>query len=203
MPRVSKLLFALIFVGLASAFLALLMPPQRSRANLRRSSCQSQLKSIGWAFGQYRADYDGRFPLAGTGLPAGTAWTKSLQPHWKWRIIFDCPEGGALAGSPSAVTDYFYNLRLSQQPIKSLSRPAFTILAAEGEPASADYACWDFSRCIGQTASGSVGAVPESARNRHLDGENIAFTDGHVKWYQRSRQVLKPHPGDGLSFALK
>lgn len=200
MQRLSATVLFGVLLGLCGVVATVFRPMvDHSPHRARRIGCQSNLKNIGLAFQQYRADYDETYPIAQAGLPGTAGWatagwtTAGLAPYLKRTSVLDCSENGALAGPPAAVTDYVYNLRLSGSPSRNLVRPVFTILLGEGEAGSADYACRDFSHCAGQTAAGPAGPIPEAARTRHLDGANMAFADGHVKWRPSRTQGVQPH----------
>ncbi|HEX8551936.1 MAG TPA: H-X9-DG-CTERM domain-containing protein [Abditibacteriaceae bacterium] len=148
------------------------------------------MKNLDLALKQYQQDAEQHFPqrvVRNTGREEGWAWR--LGPYIKDTAIFNCSleetQNDFDFGSPSH-TDYYFNSRLSNLPDSNLKFPAQTILLGEGEAASNDYACTDFSRCIGQNAEGAVGVVTQEAKLRHLKGANYAFADGHVKW-------IKPH----------
>ena len=108
-------------------------------------------------------------------------------------------------------SDYFYNSNLGPANalfIKKESQIEYASLVIQNGDAGAGRAtnfanCYNESSCGAPTDGGnyapggtaSHGGVPEgataqdssdSAMNRHLEGANYGFVDGHVKWYKQS-----------------
>lgn len=138
---------------------------------------------------------------------AGLGWsTGALQPYIKDLDVFECPaETTNRDSSPSSTSfsDFYFNIRLAERNQSDLALEANTILLGDGETASRDYACWDFSRCVGQNAAGAVGPVPQAAKLRHLDGANYAFTDGHVKWLKPNRIQQRKLSAETFGFPVR
>jgi prepilin-type N-terminal cleavage/methylation domain-containing protein/prepilin-type processing-associated H-X9-DG protein len=193
----------------------------RARENARRSSCQSNLKQIGLGIIQYTQDYDENFPLAGTGStsvvsspPVG--WADSIQPYLKSTQIYQCPSDSNPQGNDPTIagyTDYWYNSNLSSPGdavgavnvavnSAALANATLTIMTGDGtsENGTAAY------RCNGTTSTNvaestnmnrpannaSTGLVTTGAIvTRHLEGLNLLFADGHVKWNKSSSGATK------------
>lgn len=146
----------------------------------------------------------------GNWVPGVWYWPQILYPYHKSNQVFVCPSGvGAMSNAPVG-GHYGANLLITTNVAagvaslkqSALSGPAGTYLAADWgniimHPAYApgpDYTNFYLP------GSGKLGGMPASPdissvyqgdyqNGRHLEGINIAFADGHVKW-QRSEKVL-------------
>ncbi|RYF36790.1 MAG: hypothetical protein EOO38_27210, partial [Cytophagaceae bacterium] len=138
---------------------------------------------------QYNQDYDEKFPPYRGG---GEGWAWSIQPYMKSTQILQCPsETNGPTDVPwnAGYTDYAVNILLGHdgsvsdgKSLALLTQPTLTVMLTEGPSySSAGYATGcSFNGAVYCSASGL--AVLEASSNRHLDGANIAYTDGHVKW---------------------
>jgi len=208
----------LVVIAIIAILAAILFPVfARARENARRASCQSNLKQIALGFFQYTQDYDEKFPSQGVITTAANitpsnpfGWADALQPYLKSTQIFQCPSETTPPGSVASAsasytslpapdkagyTDYYYNSGLSQQSQAILNATALTVLAGDGNGASAT-STYAYNGCAfsytataptacGAAASSIVG-LDGNAPGRHLDGANYAFADGHVKWQKGS-----------------
>ena len=165
----------------------------RARENARRSSCQSNLKQINLGFNQYTQDYDEKFPPASIDLNGGgfnsvadKGWVEILQPYLKSTQIFQCPSEtnapDTTGGTTAGYTDYFYNYMLG--PVTggiseaAVENTTLCILDADGVSYTSNYA-----HDGGTTVDALATFVSTQANlQRHLEGANYGFVDGHVKW---------------------
>jgi prepilin-type N-terminal cleavage/methylation domain-containing protein/prepilin-type processing-associated H-X9-DG protein len=186
----------------------------RARENARRASCMSNLKQIALGVMQYVQDYDEHYPLYRSNTAANTTpsnpygFADEIQPYLKSSQIFQCPSessaatvgaaGTAFAGqaNPTAAgyTDYTYNMMLSSDnggnfnrglSLAALTKSSLTVMIVEDGTAPAstwDWGCGRGNACSLFPAGRAFTSV--SAVNRHLNGSNIVFADGHVKWYK-------------------
>jgi len=129
----------LVVIAIIAILAAILFPVfAQAREAARKSSCQSNLKQVGTAFGMYLQDYDGTFPWAawdvasshpakgsrpdppfGNFIDNYTGWSNVLYPYIKNVQVFKCPSasdppGWAVDGTnddsgPTAATQYAYN----------------------------------------------------------------------------------------------
>jgi prepilin-type N-terminal cleavage/methylation domain-containing protein/prepilin-type processing-associated H-X9-DG protein len=204
----------LVVIAIIAILASILFPVfARARENARRSSCSSNLKQIGLAAMQYLQDYDERFPLYRTGPYGGAqrpyGWADGcVQPYLKSLQILQCPsESAGPQTSPvtAGYTDYGYNIfagginstgnAYSSVSQAELTQSALTVLFYDNIASTAD--AWGVGT-IGQPGVQSYcGGTPRTpnctaglatfasgAAQRHLDGQNFAFADGHVKWYR-------------------
>lgn len=199
--RAFTLIELLVVIAIIAILASILFPVfARARENARRASCQSNLKQIGIGIAQYTQDYDERLPLAthggsgfGEGEPDGWVFYSlfgttgtpaifdtaqgSIQPYIKSAQVFICPSDstGKTSGNSYAINGCVgtisggYSVGKSWASFDETARWALLT-----EEAAAD----------GSTDDGYqlIGLNPYS--DRHLSGSNVAFLDGHVKWYR-------------------
>ncbi len=150
----------------------------------------SNTKQIGLGVLQYTQDYDERLPpsyIAATGL----RWPVILQPYLKSEQIFFCPsdsvhDSGVAFGQGANVSYGWNFVYLTHGGVKGSAYNnggiALSIIAASAETVMLG---------DGPTGSGDDWALssPADYTNyqppaRHLEGANIAFVDGHSKWFK-------------------
>jgi prepilin-type N-terminal cleavage/methylation domain-containing protein/prepilin-type processing-associated H-X9-DG protein len=195
----------LVVIAIIAILAAILFPVfARARENARRASCQSNLKQIGLGFLMYAQDYDSVLPALGwaTGetitYPDGTV----AQPYWPVRIypyiksvqLFNCPSTDKKwAGDVNGTYQIGYGANdylLWNRPLQdSIDKPTETLLVAdsEGSTSYTIFPVWDAARYIS---------------DRHLEGGNILFCDGHVKWKKVARdstgKIVPPNKTNGV-----
>ena len=200
----------LVVIAIIALLAAILFPVfSRARENARRSSCQSNLKQIGLGMLQYTQDYDERYAMykvvGGTG-EAGSpyGWADAIQPYLKSSQVFQCPSDTlappTLAPLPKQVgyCDYVYNVALGSQPsavapatgagasLSALENAPLTMMFMDARNDNDTQASNNGSARMTTRGGGGVGLAMASNfdATRHLDGANLAFADGHVKWYK-------------------
>ncbi len=191
----------LVVIAIIAILAAILFPVfARAREKARQSSCQSNLKQIVLAALQYAQDADEKLPYAL--VATGLAWGDVVQPYIKNSQVFDCPSGSARmslntnynpprfwrrdeSGVP-ANTWYSYGINGwydNTNPITvgpqgmamgQILRPAQVVLLADTDGAT--------PYVINGGAFSAVNVQGQLAWNRHNDGLNFAYCDGHVKW---------------------
>ena len=206
----------LVVIAIIAILAAILFPVfARARENARRASCSSNLKQIGLGVLQYIQDYDERFPKISTPVAAAppVGWADTIQPYLKSVQIFKCPSfTGPTGDTPNAVgyTTYWMNSTLNDDPGNgvvgksqaALSNPSLTIMNGDGGNSSphttARFNCNGCNAAGSATGIATCGATLGLATNltaggqQHLEGLNVSFTDGHVKWYKASTTQLSP-----------
>lgn len=183
----------LVVIAIIAILAAILFPVfARARENARRSSCTSNLKQVGLAMAQYQQDYDERTLVVDESIEY--TWFAPLQPYIKSRQVFRCP---SLSESWNPATDQpesdytingFFGHSLS---IAQFQNTTEQISFAERlkDFDETDYHPWDASEF-----------EPHLQKDRHFDGSNYLFADGHVKWLKWAA-TLRPAVTDPTSGA--
>jgi prepilin-type N-terminal cleavage/methylation domain-containing protein/prepilin-type processing-associated H-X9-DG protein len=188
----------LVVVAIIGVLAAILFPVfARARENARRSSCMSNEKQLGLGFTMYAQDYDERLPsytYRGTSNVSGN-WMDMIEPYVKSHQIYYCPSGtsipnkdgtfdarlvnyginylyltttetGAIpyTGCKDTVTSYCKGVALA-----SVNSPSETVLLADRDGGVGG----------NNFITDKGGKAPTAL---HLEGANITFVDGHVKW---------------------
>ena len=202
----------LVVIAIIAILAAILFPVfARARENARRTSCLNNVKQIGLAFMQYTQDNDEMYPMIGfntgdnirypNGVTSSNNWILRVYPYINSAQIFNCPSNtiapwtGGTAPSPVSNTSYGANAQMLNVAISmaAVQRPAETLMLADSA-GQAPYAVFDVYY-----------SGPSSTRwmeDRHLEGANLAFADGHAKWKKMSRnasnQPIPPKAAQGV-----
>ncbi|BCM88605.1 hypothetical protein IAD21_00439 [Abditibacteriota bacterium] len=185
----------LVVIAIIAILAAILFPVfARARENARKASCQSNLKQIGLGWLQYAQDYDEKMlPIRTGGNPSPHfAWHEIIQPYVKSTQILRCPSNTVLA------LGYTYNLSAGGGGGRSLAaveQPALGVLYADarGTDTAAQALFFYVNNLAGgnnmggrRAAAGDSNATDDTVGNiqadRHMEGANYCYVDGHVKW---------------------
>jgi prepilin-type N-terminal cleavage/methylation domain-containing protein/prepilin-type processing-associated H-X9-DG protein len=179
----------LVIIAIISILASILFPVfARARENARRSSCQSNLEQLGLGLIQYTQDYDEKYPhMEGTDAsyfatsPGNPGY--ALNPYIKSGQIFSCPSVSGDTGT-TVGTSYLWN--------GVLIRPTGLSIAAIPETAkiitTQEYIAVDRTLYLRpEFLDGSYKYwITVNYNNRHFEGGNLLYADGHVKWVRQS-----------------
>lgn len=205
----------LVVIAIIALLASILFPVfAKARENARRASCQSNLKQIALGVMQYTQDYDERLVISNSGPLYGSAqddtawglWMLHLYPYLKSTQIFRCPSAG-VGTNPYNSIDFVgtssgnltfplmyntgFNENLLGDNLASLSEPTRLALLADSSGTIFNFPARIFNASY-LTSWWDVPFISDPALARHLGGSNIAFADGHVKFYSQGQAGLDP-----------
>ncbi len=177
----------LVVIAIIAILAAILFPVfARARENARKSTCGSNMKQIGIGTVMYMQDYDEMLPYAQCwdpaqgAMPAGVYWFQVIQPYLKNTGVLKCPSANSAATTQS---DYGrcqhhlpYRLPYATMSLAAMNRPAEVILACDAFPTSGWNWMYTYCPICSPTLTNSIS-------NRHMEGTNVSFWDGHTKWF--------------------
>lgn len=200
----------LVVIALIAILAAILFPVfAQAREKARQAQCASNLKQVAMAAQMYLSNYDDRFfPDASTPIRTKTGGIPSvLQPYVKNIDVFWCPDNPTRGRDP--IPDpggYFWNGYLTgfcnnifmnacgATPCDTppLTEPAvpFTATTVLCEDNKDYWNTWLGTMTLNSTTFGDHCPCQDEL---HGGGANVAFVDGHVKWYRPS-QIYSTSP---------
>lgn len=190
--------FTLIEVLIVLAIVALLAALvlsvfSRAKSSSRKVACSSNLRQIGLAYEMYVQDARGHFPPLTVSADENCGWPEQIYPYTRSTQVFQCPAfeyGEFRLGCPALEKtgdddfpfrnwDGSYDLNYFAGPgrssINHLRNPSNTILICDGVGDKAFFGVEDDTDPINPRDFTKLG-------NRHNQGSNVYFADGHVKW---------------------
>jgi len=222
-PEGFTLIELLVVIAVISILAAILFPVfARARENARRAGCMSNLKQIGLGVMMYTQDYDEHYPSVNWGGTTGkyrfpdgnnysaNPWYVKIYPYVKSVQVFNCPSAesylywdgsyghSGVNHNQSGPFTYAANLDFltglsgdgsAGQIIAAVDKPSQTVMILDSNfqsftpwypmTSANPYYPWDATRAM---------------LDRHLNGVNFLFADGHVKWHhlQRSPDSCEP-----------
>jgi prepilin-type N-terminal cleavage/methylation domain-containing protein/prepilin-type processing-associated H-X9-DG protein len=205
----------LVVIAIIAILAAILFPVfAKAREKARQTSCLSNVKQLVLGALQYVQDYDEMIPGY---WDNSYLWTEKIMPYVKNQQVFSCPsnkpgwqcppsyglgyhapESDASVRDPNFRTGYGWNAWYAPSyPAPGLTPPASarglyasTALGAVNLPAETillgDGTC---ARQYGPIWVYNV-QINSPSYNKHNDGNNYGFVDGHAKWLKGAKQCL-------------
>ncbi len=183
----------LVVIAIIAILAAILFPVfAKAREKARTASCQSNLKQLALAINMYVQDYDETLPPGNATYAIGyVTWATLIDPYTKNAQVFICPSDRALnpgyAMNAGLTISQTFGLTVAGS-IAKMQKPAETLVLADMVRTStpgAGYAVMGKPGWAAVRWGCSPNWPPCQATDRHNDGANIAFLDGHVKWMKR------------------
>jgi prepilin-type N-terminal cleavage/methylation domain-containing protein/prepilin-type processing-associated H-X9-DG protein len=182
----------LVVIAIISILASILFPVfARAREKGRQTACISNLRQMSLAINMYAQDYD---EIITPGLLGTDFWHDLIYPYTRNRQIYACPS------RKDRQMGYAVNPLIMGQSEGVLFDPSVKILIADCPP-----------EAIGSTATSRgteywyndmdndiVNAPDDNSfkgnnmPERHNDGVNVGYADGHAKWAKES-QINQPH----------
>lgn len=174
-----ELLITISIIVLLASLLFPLLSHARSLA--LKTACASNLKQMGYSFNLYSLDFNGYLPHEDAGYedpPFDSCWYDVLDPY-----IGNTSTSPSLKQCPSFKGDQNWHSYKMNSGLDNKITSGFRELTTIKEPSSTPLLFdgrTDVKPLRTQTRGreGSI-AIP------HIQGTNILFIDGHVKWYHQ------------------
>ena len=195
--RAFTLVEILVVLAIVAVLCALLMSTfVRARGQGQKTACASNLRQLADAMHFYLQDNGGAFPLErstkiGHGIAEPVEWSDRVGQTQPIAEIVHCPAFPKSARWSPTSPDY----RLSRDVGASGSKGATPKIILESQfprPATTELLT---EIALLDNGVAQAGRYVASARcgeqlrpNSHLDGANIAYLDGHVKWMSAPAQ---------------
>jgi prepilin-type N-terminal cleavage/methylation domain-containing protein/prepilin-type processing-associated H-X9-DG protein len=187
----------LVVIAIIAILAAILFPVfGRAREQARKATCQSNMKQLGLAFAMYLQDWDETFRHRNLTNPRGLM--SDYDSYVKSTDVWKCPNWPNYTG-------YGTNLQLISKSrgvkdldpacLAEISSPAQVIMMAEVNEV------WNVSGVFNQFYGATSANRSVNGSNRHSEGWNFLFVDGHVKWYPDYRVNVNSHTWDAQNIS--
>jgi prepilin-type N-terminal cleavage/methylation domain-containing protein/prepilin-type processing-associated H-X9-DG protein len=176
----------LVVIAIIAILAAILFPVfAKARENARKANCQSNLKQLATGWTMYVQDYD-EVCMAACWGTSNTCWDRRdmqygscVQPYIKNKQVYFCPS--VTKPTDATACTYNYNREIGWPPAKlaQISEPSRTMLFSEGN--GLRWMPYSTANCC------SSRPPHHGIKANHNEGANVAFVDGHVKWYHLNK----------------
>ncbi|MCS7265622.1 MAG: DUF1559 domain-containing protein [Armatimonadetes bacterium] len=200
MKRGFTLIELLVVVAIIAILAAILFPVfTKAREKARATVCISNMRQQGLAMLQYVQDYDGFY----TPLPL---WKSRIDLYMVNRDLWKCPS------RPHLPWFYGHGINLGclhgSMIVKGISGQTIGAHEAEITQPAQKIAIVEWDRCNAGAPCGPPGLFHGGATcywsvcRIHLDGSNLLFADGHVKWYKPEQYHSNTEREDGNGYPV-
>jgi len=193
----------LVVIAIIAILAAILFPVfARAREKARQASCLSNMKQLSLGVIMYTQDYDEKMPYGdANSINYHYCLWEGTQPYIKNMQVLVCPSDSQASclsgGCPPNGTNwgaewatwrlsYGYNYSLGGTSTGAQQYPAETGILAEMIQRP-----YFYQQGATGLPNGGIGigytSAPTRLNNRHNDGMNIGFGDGHAKWVKDSQ----------------
>ncbi len=182
----------LVVIAIIAILAAILFPVfARAREKARQTSCLSNMKQITLGINMYIQDYDNTMPSQFGAVVTGNAphsfGYNLFMPYIKNAQIWLCPSDSTHNCAQESTADYTsswdqsYNFNTNvcdyNMTLSDIDKPSETPLILEGK---------DRNQTWGQPRWSSYLAAYGDF-DRHNDGANLSYVDGHAKWLTQDK----------------
>ena len=199
----------LVVIAIIAILAAILFPVfAQAREKARGISCLSNVRQLGTATAMYAQDYDETFPLSiywtgnfdSSGYLICTSVFQELQPYVKSAALFTCPS------APKATDFKLYLNALGLTPSDNMQYISYVpnvVFFADGDPGFVNNRPVQSYGSIGFPSDqpifvdgfvGGGGSFYTPVEGRHTGGANVAYSDGHAKFFRLTKNP-NPNPG--------
>ena len=199
----------LVVIAIIAILAAILFPVfAKAREKARQTTCLSNLKQLGLGMMQYAQDYDDWLPCYYTYNPYQINlrwWYDMIQPYCKNYQLIVCPSKSwsyssalRMASDPNPVkcsyalpaiahdANHVGIATIVASGMGSIKDPTGTIMLMESKGSEMYTGGTPDYHLVDIIDTGSLSMIDE----RHNDGANYAFCDGHAKWLRDTKPGL-------------
>jgi len=187
----------LVVIGIIAILAALLLPAlSRAKQQAVTTQCLSNLRQIGLAMTLYAGDENGRFPESGgiiywdqtDPITGNHGWTQQIVSYTKSTNVFQCPRDrqgqfSYFNGARAAYVASGYGF--ASVDTRQIGFTSAQVLSGDTVWTTVGLIDADKDDYVNNCVGGPTNGNPWVGWQVHNQGQNILFTDAHVKWYRR------------------